>query len=127
MWSPYYSHFFCVVTKSYCSSCTYITHFEIKRILREKQNVRRLDISVCDLWFLKMCKYFYHGRDKHKYVFFIEILFSWREVGFEIGNAFFHLDVASPDGIYMSLLLLQDVATLILNDSWMRVGFDFRE
>ena len=70
---------------------------------------------------------FDHGRDKHEDIFSVEEALPLGEVCFEIGHAFFHLDVTLLDCIYISALFLKDVVASVLYDVGMGVDFDFGE
>jgi len=65
-----------MIAKSYSCACTYITHFKVKWLLREKQNVRRFNVSMSNLRSLKMGKYFYHAGNKHEDILLIKWIFS---------------------------------------------------
>ena len=72
-----------------------------------------------------MCEGFNHGGEEHDDIFLLEWLFSGGQIGFEVGDAFFHLNIPFFAGVDVSSLLLQNVATLVFNDIRVRVMLNF--
>ena len=71
---------------------------------------------MCDFRLLEMCEGLDHGGEEHDDVFLLEGLFPAAEVGFEVGDALFHLNVALLAGVDLPPLLLQDIAAPVLDD-----------
>ena len=63
-----------------------------------------------------MCEGLDHGGEEHDDIFLLEGLFPAAEVGFEVGDALFHLNVALLAGVDLPPLLLQDIAAPVLDD-----------
>lgn len=114
------------ITYSYCCASPNITYFEVKWIFFEYQNIWRFDITMGQLYFLQMSKRIEHW--SHKYKNFIlrkkfHFLFSVLQKLFQIGDPFFHLDVAFF--IFELIFLYKTVTALILYKIRMRVQFKF--
>lgn len=74
-----------------------------------------------------MCKGLDHRSEEHNDIFLLEGLFPATEIGFEVGDALFHLNIALLAGVDLPPLLLQDIAAPVLNNVGMRILLDLRQ
>lgn len=110
-----------MVAESDGRACPDVTDFEVEGILRKQQDVGRFNISMSDLWSLKMCKDFDHAGDEHEYVLLVEGFFSGAKVGFKVGNAFLHLNIPLLAEVHAPSLFLDTIAAFVLHDVRMRI------
>jgi hypothetical protein len=68
-----------------------------------------------------------HAGDEREYIFLLEGLLAAGEVGLEVGDALFHLNIALLVGVDVPPLFLKNVGTPILDDIGMGILFDLRE
>ena len=115
-----------MVTKANSCSGSDVTYFKVEWIFWEEEDIWWFDISVCYFWLLEMSKHLDHGCKEHHDVFLIEWFFSEAEVGFKIGNSFFHLNIAFLDSVDAPFLFLKDIASFEFNDIGVRIGFNLR-
>lgn len=120
-------HFLSVVAKAHSGASPNIADFEVERVFWEEEDIRGFDVSMGYFWFLKVCEDFDHAGDEHDDVFLVEGLFPGREVGLEVGDSFFHLNVAFLAGVHVPSLFLDGVAAFVLYDVGMWIVFNFGE
>ena len=74
-----------------------------------------------------MGKGFNHGGEKHDDIFLLKRFLSTAEVGFQIGDALLHLNVALLVGVDTATHFLEDEATSVFNNVGMRILLNLRQ
>jgi hypothetical protein len=68
-----------------------------------------------------------HASNEHKDILLLKVLLSLPEVSLEISEALLHLNVPLFERVDIPLLLLEEVASAILDDIGVRIRLDFAE